>query len=182
MTVRIWELESGKTFRVLRGHKKWVNCVAFSPDGRWVVSGGHDYIVRLWDLQEGREIKTFVGHDRSVEYVSFTIDGKRIISEEIDNEMFWHFARVWDVTSGACLFAAQLEDIPIDERREFKVGLPSSLRLNYVEGELAIVNQSKTVMARVAASPLMAEIMGLPKPVVVFSTRKNLFIYSVETS
>jgi hypothetical protein len=32
----------------LKGHEGWVNSVAYSPDGRQIVSGGRDGSVRRW--------------------------------------------------------------------------------------------------------------------------------------
>jgi WD40 repeat protein len=44
----VWDATSGREFRALNGHTGSVNSVVFSPDGRWIVSGGPE--VRLWDL------------------------------------------------------------------------------------------------------------------------------------
>jgi len=50
---------------VLRGHNLSVNCVAFSPDGKYVVSGANDYLVLLWDVSTGRRIgKPLIGNGR----------------------------------------------------------------------------------------------------------------------
>ena len=40
----------------LEGHKSWVMCVAWSPDGKMLVSGGHDGTVRLWDPETGKKV------------------------------------------------------------------------------------------------------------------------------
>ncbi len=41
----------------LRGHENWVWCAAFSPDGKFVVSGSTDATIRVWDLIDGKEVR-----------------------------------------------------------------------------------------------------------------------------
>jgi len=43
---------------VFRGHTDWVCSVAFSPDGRTLVSGSADGTMRLWDMQTKACIRT----------------------------------------------------------------------------------------------------------------------------
>ena len=55
--IRVWNLETGQEVRKLEGHKGIVWSVAFSPDGRHVLSGGHDMGPILWDAQTRAEIR-----------------------------------------------------------------------------------------------------------------------------
>ena len=40
----------------LRGHSGWVRSVAYSPDGKHIVSGSFDNTVKVWDSQTGTEV------------------------------------------------------------------------------------------------------------------------------
>ena len=48
--------------QTLEGHGGWVNSVAFSPDGRQIVSGSGDGTVKVWDRESGVCAQTLEGH------------------------------------------------------------------------------------------------------------------------
>lgn len=53
-SIRIWDLQSNDPARkpqILRGHEKAIGALAFSPDGRWLVSSGADTTARVWDVR-----------------------------------------------------------------------------------------------------------------------------------
>ncbi len=80
--------------KVQLGHSDEITSVAFSPDGRWVLTGSWDHTARLWDLSSGREIRRF--EDTGwVLSVAFSPDGRSVLTGSSDNT-----ARLWDLSSG----------------------------------------------------------------------------------
>ena len=100
-TARIWDVESGKELRRLEGHSGHISSVAFSSDGKRIVSSGGGYsgdtTIRIWDTESGEALKVLsgFGHMSQVDSVSFSPDGERVISSHSDGT-----ARIWDVESG----------------------------------------------------------------------------------
>jgi WD40 repeat protein len=70
--------------------------VAFSPDGKLVVSGSWDKAVRLWDAATGAARQTLEGHSDMVTSVAFSPDGKLVVSGSWDKTV-----RLWDAAIGA---------------------------------------------------------------------------------
>jgi len=48
--------------RELIGHWGPFSAVAYSPDGKWIVSGGNDGTAKVWEASSGRELRTLTGH------------------------------------------------------------------------------------------------------------------------
>ena len=86
--------ESGNIARTLAGHDGAVTGCAFGPDGRSIVTAGHDRMLKLWDPESGRELCTFVGHSSTVNACTFSPDGRFLVSAGEDRTL-----RVWDVES-----------------------------------------------------------------------------------
>ena len=79
-----------------------VSAIAFSPDGRLIVSGSEDHMVRVWQLQTGRLLRRLDGHASVVTAVAFSPDGSAIASASNDRTV-----RLWDVRSGRLLRTLQ---------------------------------------------------------------------------
>ncbi len=79
---------------VQTGHSSNVSSIDFSPDGKYLISGGSDKNIKLWEVETGREIRTFVANDM-VDFVAFSPDGKSLLSLESKGA-----ATLWDVKTG----------------------------------------------------------------------------------
>jgi RNA polymerase sigma factor (sigma-70 family) len=70
-----------------------VEALAFTPDGRWLVSGADDLSVKVWEAATGKLIARFDGHDSNVWQVVVAPDGRSAFSAGGDG-----FVCQWDLT------------------------------------------------------------------------------------
>jgi len=83
--------------RSFTGHNDIVYSVAFSNDGRYILSGSSDNTLKIWDTS-GQCIRTFTGHNDVVSSVAFSPDGKYAISGSFDSTI-----KLWDISTGGCI-------------------------------------------------------------------------------
>jgi WD40 repeat protein len=80
---------------VQRGHYASVKSVAFTPDGKFLLSGSRDKTIKLWELATGRELRSYLGHTSTINDIAVSSDGKFFISSCADET-----ARMWNIESG----------------------------------------------------------------------------------
>lgn len=78
---------------ILRGHKKGVAQVRFSPDGRWIASCSADGTIKVWDASNGKHMRTMEGHLAGVSTIAWSPDSNTIASGSDDKAIrLWHRA------------------------------------------------------------------------------------------
>src|ERR1700730_13579303 len=83
---------------VIAAHGRHAQAVAFSKNGKRLVSTGQDACVRLWSVPGFQAEGVFEGHANSVNSLSFSPDGSFLATGSTDGTV-----RVWSFPPGKCL-------------------------------------------------------------------------------
>jgi WD40 repeat protein len=88
--INFWNVDTLEPIRTLTSQQEVIHSLAFSPNGKMLISGGSDGTVKLWSIEAGKELLTYTGHvpDREdttkrqtktpVHQLAFSPDGKSI--------------------------------------------------------------------------------------------------------
>jgi WD40 repeat protein len=98
-TVFVWNADTGETLTTYTEHSENARALAWSPDGRFIASGGGDQSVRIWEALSGKTLLTLRGHQESVTTVAWSPDGRTVASGSWDKTI-----RVWDAATGELIF------------------------------------------------------------------------------
>ncbi len=95
-TVRIWDLESEKEIKCLKGHTRWVQALAFNNKSNLLASSGGDGKIIMWDVagKSYEPVISYSGHDDSVLSLNFSSNDKYLLSASRDQSI-----RIWDIHS-----------------------------------------------------------------------------------
>ncbi|MCI0339693.1 MAG: WD40 repeat domain-containing protein [Planctomycetales bacterium] len=95
-SVRLLSLSDGTLVRSLRGHgggQGGINSVAFSRDGRFLVTAANDQTARIWNVDPGEAVWVLGGHDRWVTWAAFSPDGRLVATAGDDGGVRFHDPR-----------------------------------------------------------------------------------------
>jgi WD40 repeat protein len=93
--VHLVEVATGKETCCFRGHTNSVDSLAFSLDGKKLVTASQDGTVRTWQVENGRELWQCKGGGSPVLAVAFAPDGKLVASGNAKGDL-----SVWEASSG----------------------------------------------------------------------------------
>jgi len=94
--IRLYDFATGKLIGLLKGHDNVVNGLAFSPDGKYLISGSGDRDAIIWDVEQKSLKHRLEGHTAQIYAVGFTPDSARAVTGSNDNTL-----RLWSVADGS---------------------------------------------------------------------------------
>jgi WD40 repeat protein len=92
--VYLWDTATGAMRRRLPGHAS-VTALAFSADGKVLVSGGGEGMIRLWRTSSGEDLCPTAGHQAAVGAVALASDARIVTVSAGDRT-----TRVWEAATG----------------------------------------------------------------------------------
>ena len=91
----IWDAASGEVILTGPRHAHDIIAVAFTPDGRTLITASKDKTARFWDAATGAEVGTAIHHNGWVTSLALSPDGRAVLTGSDDTT-----ARLWSVPDG----------------------------------------------------------------------------------
>lgn len=101
----------GTTLLTFKGHSKRVSFVSWSPDGKYIVSGGDDKAIHVWEATTGTSLLTYSGHSRP-SAAAWSPDSKRIASASGGIFGGNDSVHIWDAITGQPLLTCKGHSSP----------------------------------------------------------------------
>ncbi|KAG1673476.1 Notchless 1 [Nymphon striatum] len=104
-TVRFWDTMTQTPQFTCKGHKHWVLCIAWSPDGKKLASACKNGQICIWNPQSGKQMgKTLIGHRQWITFLSWeplhrNSECRRLVSSSKDTTL-----KIWDIVLGQAQF------------------------------------------------------------------------------
>ncbi|KAF9528664.1 chromatin associated protein [Crepidotus variabilis] len=100
-TAQIYDAKTGKKTCILvdetvsEAGDLYIRSVCFSPNGKYLATGGEDNQIRIWDIAKNYIRNVFNGHRQEIYSLDFSLDGRFIASGSGDRT-----TRIWDMYDG----------------------------------------------------------------------------------
>jgi WD40 repeat protein len=108
--IKIFDAKTYDCVKTLKANDSgWQVSLAYSPNGKYIISSTGGKTIKMWDVEKGECVKTLEASAGSVSCLAYSPDGKYIVSgsnqpysEKPDNNI-----RIWDAESGKCILTLE---------------------------------------------------------------------------
>jgi WD40 repeat protein len=97
-TIRIWDVGTGQSTRVINAGFDAISSVARNLDGSRIISSGADQVIRVWDIATGNLIQVKQGFHGTFYNISFSPDGTKVATTDHTSSF-----TTWSTVDGAYL-------------------------------------------------------------------------------
>jgi WD40 repeat protein len=95
--LKIWDAKTGKLVANPKGHTYQVDCLAWTADGKTLISGSDDHSIRTWNTTTWQQIAVLMGHTGPalIYDIAISPNGRILASASYDKT-----ARLWNLENG----------------------------------------------------------------------------------
>ncbi|KAG2757702.1 WD40 repeat-like protein, partial [Suillus brevipes Sb2] len=93
--VKIWDAKTGELVTTLKGHTHDVFCLAWTKDGKMLISGSWDHSIRTWNTTNWQQTAVLDEHTDLVYAIAISPNGRTLASASYDKT-----ARLWSLDNG----------------------------------------------------------------------------------
>lgn len=98
--VSVYDLAHGRPLWTHRAHSDRALSVAFTPDGKTLVSCGDDAVIHIWNSENGKTVKLLFANDlEALNAIALSPDGYRAITGSNDGSL-----RLWNLQTGKQIY------------------------------------------------------------------------------
>ncbi|KAG2742650.1 WD40 repeat-like protein [Suillus brevipes Sb2] len=94
-SIKIWDAKTGKLVATLKGHTGTVECLAWTKDGKSLISGSSDSSIRTWNTTNWKQTAVLDEHNRAVRAIAISPNGSILASASDDDA-----TRLWNLDNG----------------------------------------------------------------------------------
>lgn len=105
-TIRIWDIKSRKSPRVIEGHSSMISTITMSQNLGFLASASDDKTLKIWDIRSGKCVRTLGKFSHPIQSVAFSPDSLLLASGSASGSIELWNTQNWDCIHTSRRFGA----------------------------------------------------------------------------